>query len=95
MNIVNSMNNVMVSENESARSATLKDIVTNIADINRETSAEIRMIYEALTGPELTNTSGECSENRDQKSLLQLLCDEQENAKNNLYKITRIREILW
>lgn len=85
--------NTMVSENENVKVATIKDIITSIAELNRETSAELNMIYEALLGPELTKEGA--SENRDPKSLLQLLCDEQENAKNNLYKITRIRETLW
>lgn len=85
--------NTMVSENENVKVATIKDIVTNIAEINRETRAELKMIYEALLGPELTEEG--TSENRDPKSLLQLLCDEQENAKINLDKIIHIREILW
>lgn len=92
MDIMNGMNNMMASEN--VKSATLKDIIANIAEINRETSAELKMIYEALMGPERT-TEGESSDNRDPKSLLQLLLDEQKNAKTNLDKIIHIREVMW
>lgn len=92
MNTMNSMNDMMIPEN--VKQATLKDIVNNISAINRETSAELKMIYEALMGPERT-TEGESSDNRDPKSLLQLLVDEQMNAKNNLDKIIHIREVMW
>lgn len=91
MNTMNSMNDMMIPEN--VKQATLKDIVNNISEINRETSAELKMIYEALVGPERTGEAS--SENRDPKSLLQLLVDEQMNAKNNLDKIIHIREVMW